>query len=183
MSGPLGPAAPSPVTVRPPSAEVIDAVKQSYRAVADRPARLAEAFYGHLFEMAPQLRPMFPADMTAQMQKMSDTLLTAIAHLDTRDTARLETALRRLGADHHTRYRVEPEHYTYVGHALTRAVRDVSGPGYSGSLSSAWIAVYQWVAAQMTAGAAAPPTTDGDGSGVEVPQQRGREAAVAPRAR
>lgn len=176
VSRPLGQAA-APVAVRPPSAEAVAAVKQSFRAVADRPARLAEEFYAHLFEMAPQLRSMFPADMTTQMQKMADTLIAAVAHLDTRDTTRLETALHRLGADHHARYRVQAEHYMYIGHALTRAVRDLAGPGYSGALSSAWIAVYQWVAAHMIAGAEAP--ADVDDAGVEVPRQRGRDADVA----
>ncbi|NMI02067.1 globin domain-containing protein [Pseudonocardia acidicola] len=134
---------------------MIATVRASCLAVAHRPVRLAEAFYAHLFEMAPQLRAMFPPDLTGQMQKMSDTLLGAIAQLDTADTTELEAALRQLGADHRTRFRVESEHYKYIGHALTRAVRDVSGQGYSGSLSSAWIAVYQWVATHMTAGAQA----------------------------
>jgi hemoglobin-like flavoprotein len=121
--------------------------------VADRPVRLAEAFYEHLFDIAPQLRAMFPDDLTAQMQRMSDTLLGAIARLETFDTAQLEAALRRLGADHRTRHGVEAEQYRYVGHALTRAVRDLAGLGYSGALSSSWIAVYQYLAGHMTAGA------------------------------
>jgi hemoglobin-like flavoprotein len=143
----------APILVRRPAPEVIAAVSASCQAVADRPVRLAEAFYEHLFEIAPQARTMFPADMTAQMQRMSDTLVGAIAQLEKFDTAQLEAALRRLGADHRTRYGVEAEQYRYVGHALTRAVRDVAGLGYSGALSSAWIAVYQYLAGHMTAGA------------------------------
>jgi hemoglobin-like flavoprotein len=142
-----------PVQVRRPAPEVIAAVSASCQAVADRPVRLAEAFYGHLFEIAPQLRAMFPADMTAQMQRMTDTLVGALAQLEKFDTAQLEAALRRLGADHRTRHGVEAEQYRYVGHALTRAVRDVAGLAYSGALSSAWIAVYQYLAGHMTAGA------------------------------
>ncbi len=142
-----------PIQVRRPAPEVIAAVSKSCQAVADRPVRLAEAFYEHLFEIAPQLRTMFPADMTAQMQRMSDTLVGALAQLQRFDTAQLEAALRRLGAEHRTRYGVEAEQYRYVGHALTRAVRDVAGLAYSGALSSAWIAVYQYLAGHMTAGA------------------------------
>ena len=153
MSRPQAVGAPAPVGVPRPSSAVIEAVRSSCLAVADRPVQLAEVFYAHLFAMAPQLRPMFPPDMTGQMQKMTDTLLGAIGQVDTADPTELVNALRRLGADHRTRYRVEPEHYDYIGHALTRAVRDVAGDAYSGSLSSAWIALYQWVAAHMTAGA------------------------------
>ena len=132
---------------------MIAAVSASCRAVVDRPVRLAEVFYEHLFEIAPQLRAMFPVDMTTQMQKMSDTLLFAIGQLESLDTAALEAALRHLGATHRTRYGVEAEQYRYVGHALTRAVRDVAGLAYSGALSSSWIAVYQYVEAHMGAGA------------------------------
>lgn len=122
--------------------------------MADRPVALAETFYQHLFDIAPQARAMFPPDMTGQMQKMTDTLLTAIRTLAGADTTELESALRQLGAQHRTHYGVAPDHYLYIGHALTRAVRDLSGPLWSGSLSSAWIAVCQWVATHMIDGSA-----------------------------
>ena len=157
-AGPVRPpvpnAPPRPPPVAPPSDAVIALVQRSCAAVADRPVALAEAFYQHLFEIAPHTRAMFPPDMTGQMQKMSDTLLTAITTLAGGDTAELETVLHRLGAQHRTHYQVAPEHYLYIGHALTRAVRDVSGPLWSGTLSSAWIAVYQWVATHMIDGSA-----------------------------
>ena len=138
-----------------PSPEVMDAVQKSCLAVAERPVLLAEVFYGHLFEMAPWLRPMFAADMTDQMQKMTDTLLAAVAQLSTADTADLEVLLYRMGTDHYVRHQVEPSHYVYVAHALTRAVRDVAGLEYSSYLSSAWIALCQWVSMHMCAGARA----------------------------
>jgi hemoglobin-like flavoprotein len=162
-----------PSMVRRPSPAVIDAVQNSCRAVAARPVRLAEEFYANLFEMAPQVRAMFPDDMSGQMQKMTDVLLGAIAQIATRDTVELEGALRRLGATHRTRYGVEAEHYGYIGHALTRAVREVAGPAYSGALSSSWIALYQWVAAHMIAGA--------DGVDQEVVVDPARIALPEPR--
>lgn len=160
--------------VRPPSPAVLADVRSSCRAVADRPVRLAEVFYAHLFEMVPDVRAMFPDDLTHQMQKMTDALLGAIAELDADDTSALEVELHRLGARHRTRFGVQPAHYMYIGHALTRAVRDVAGPGYSGSLSSSWIAVYQWVAAHMMAGA--------DAVGAKEPQvpQQGRPMGPLP---
>ncbi len=162
-AGPVGPpvpnAPPRPPPVAAPSDAVIALVQQSCAVVADRPVALAEAFYQHLFDMAPHARAMFPPDMTGQMQKMSDTLLTAITTLAGGDTAELEIVLHRLGAQHRTHYQVAPEHYLYIGHALTRAVRDVSGPLWSGTLSSAWIAVYQWVATHMINGSTTDLTT------------------------
>jgi hemoglobin-like flavoprotein len=158
--------------IRRPSAAVITAVRDSCRAVANRPVRLAEAFYQHLFEMAPATRAMFPDDMTDQMQKMTDTLLGAIAALDGADLAGLEAALHRLGAAHKTNYGAVTEHYLYIGHALTRAVRDVAGPAYSGSLSSSWIALYQWVAAHMLEGARAVRPEPEPVAAPTLPQQR-----------
>jgi hemoglobin-like flavoprotein len=171
-----------------PSPEVMEAVQRSCLAVAERPERLAEVFYGHLFEMAPWLRPMFSVDMTDQMQKMTDTLLGAIGQLATTDTADLEVLLYQMGTDHYVRYQVEPAHYVYVAHALTRAVRDVSGWEYSSYLSSAWIALSQWVTMHMCAGARAAmadapvetlasslprPRSDSDSDGARSPR-RGR---------
>ena len=61
-------------------------------AVVDKPVRLAEAFYGHLFTMAPGLRPMFADDLSEQMQRMTDILLAVITQLSRTDTSRLENA-------------------------------------------------------------------------------------------
>lgn len=172
--------------VRRPSRAVIEAVQASCLAVAERPVRLAEEFYASLFEMAPQLRGMFQEDMSAQMQTMTDVLLGAIAQIATADTAELEVVLRRLGATHRTRYGVENVHYGYIGHALTRAVREVAGPAYSGALSSSWIALYQWVAAHMIAGADAVDDEEiaGGQSPVALPEPRAprdRAATAVPR--
>jgi hemoglobin-like flavoprotein len=138
-----------------PSADTIEAVQKSCLAVADKPVRLAEAFYHHLFAMAPSLRPMFAEDLSAQMQKMTDTLLAIIEQLATTNTSKLENGLYRMGVDHYRRYGVEPTHYLYVAHALTRAVRDITGWDFSSRLSSSWISVCQWITTLMCAGARA----------------------------
>lgn len=151
---PAGPTAPA---VRRPSPAVIRAVADSCRFVANRPVQLTETLYVHLFEMAPGLRAKFPPDMREQMQRMTDTLLTAIQQLAKDDTAEIEETLRKLGADHRARHGVQPEHYVYIGHALTRAVRDLTGVEWSGSLSSSWIAVTQWLTALMNAGESPAP--------------------------
>jgi len=109
--------------------------------VPGRGFRVLELSVQAVCHRPPHLRSMFPADMSGQMQKMTDTLLGAITQIATTDTAKLEVALHRLGSDHRTRYGVESEHYAYIGHALTRAVRELAGPVYTGSLSSSWIAV------------------------------------------
>lgn len=129
-------------------------VRASCAAVADRPALLAEHFYDHLFELAPQVREMFPEDMTLQNERMSGALMKAVkgAH----NPARVEAMLRHMGAAHSRHHSVAPEHYPYVGRALVRAVRDLS-PEWAPALGSAWVQVYEWMAAHMVLGAEAGP--------------------------
>jgi hemoglobin-like flavoprotein len=126
-------------------------------AVQQRPVQLAEAFYEHLFEMAPSAREMFPDDLSEQMQKMTTALLGVVATLSNADSpgrhdtrvAALERSLRQLGTVHRDRWQVRPEHYLYIPHALTRAVRDVAGAAWCGALSSRWIGLVQWINSHM----------------------------------
>ena len=87
----------------------VEAIQGSLAAVRQRPVELAEVFYDQLFAMVPAGGAMFPPDLTAQMQRMTTTLLTAIATLgdayaDGHDgqLAALERSLRQLGAAHAT---------------------------------------------------------------------------------
>ncbi len=135
--------------MRPP-ADVMAVVQRSAAAIRDRPIMLAEAFYRHLFILAPGLREMFPADMSAQNEKLVGALLDSIQALVEPEgyAERMERALYRLGVQHAHRHAVKPEHYPYVGHALVRAVREVADDT-SASTSSAWISVYNWMTANM----------------------------------
>ena len=114
----------TPVPQRPARRDVI-AIKASLAAVRRERVALAESFYAHLFEMAPAARTMFASDMAAQMQRMTDVLLSTLSGLE-HETPALEAKLRALGVLHRDRWQVQPAHYLYITHALTRAVRDVS---------------------------------------------------------
>ena len=154
------PEAERPAICRRPARTDVAAIQSSLGAVQRRPVQLAEAFYAHLFELAPPARALFPTDLTQQMQKMATALIGVVTTLsdtyqdgqDGQITA-LEQALARLGALHRTRWQIQPEHYHYIPHALTRAVRDVAGPAWCGTLSSNWIALIQWINSHMLAGA------------------------------
>ncbi|WP_306216391.1 globin domain-containing protein [Actinoplanes sp. RD1] len=133
-----------------PDAEAMAVVQRTAAAVADRPVALAEKFYEHLFELAPAVRTMFPPDMTAQNDKLCRALFQCVGALVSSDEEMVRTvsALRRLGAHHEQHHAVRPEHYPYVGHALVRAVRDLSQE-WSTSASSSWVWVYEWMTAHM----------------------------------
>lgn len=135
-----------------PDAATMRIVQRGATMIADRPVALAESFYHHLFSLAPGVRSMFPADMTAQNDKLCGALLTAIQALvePERYADGMERDLEDLGRQHSHRFGVLPAHYPYVGQALVRAVRDVTGDRTT-STSSAWIWVYDWLTAHMLA--------------------------------
>lgn len=113
------------------------------------PDGFARRFYGHLFERAPALRRLFPADMTLQRMKLVQTLGVVAAGLD--EPERLTGLLEELGARHRG-YGVKFAHYVEVGEALIAALAEVNGPGFTDNARSAWQRLYAWVAEQMRRG-------------------------------
>ncbi|ADH70301.1 globin domain-containing protein [Nocardiopsis dassonvillei] len=145
-----------------PAPAVIEAVRQSCSALPPGSTRLADRFYQNLFEMAPAVRDMFPANMQTQKERMAFALLEVVRYLD--EPEEVAGYLRRLGAQHKRDMDIKPEHYPYVGRALVRAVSEVS-PTWSSSMSSAWIVVYEWITANMLAGAREAESGGSAGSG------------------
>ena len=115
--------------------------------LAAEPDRAASAFYAALFEDAPGLRSLFPADMTEQGRKLAATL--ALAADAAGDWERLGPVLDAL-ARRHLAYGVRPEHYPPVGRALLKTLR---ASGASAAEAAAWSRLYDAVAARMIAAA------------------------------
>ncbi|MFC9087781.1 globin domain-containing protein [Nocardiopsis dassonvillei] len=157
-----------------PAPAVIEAVRQSCSALPPGSTRLADRFYQNLFEMAPAVRDMFPANMQTQKERMAFALLEVVRYLD--EPEEVAGYLRRLGAQHKRDMDIKPEHYPYVGRALVRAVSEVS-PTWSSSMSSAWIVVYEWITANMLAGAREAESGGSAGSGESRTARHGRPAA------
>ncbi|WDZ91459.1 globin domain-containing protein [Nocardiopsis sp. HUAS JQ3] len=164
-----------------PAPAVIEAVRQSCSALPPGSTRLADRFYQNLFEMAPAVRDMFPANMQTQKERMAFALLEVVRYLD--EPEEVAGYLRRLGAQHKRDMDIKPEHYPFVGRALVRAVSEVS-PTWSSSMSSAWIVVYEWITANMLAGAREAEGGSGGsrtaGNGGSGTAGHGRTAASPP---
>jgi hemoglobin-like flavoprotein len=77
--------------------------------------RPAHEFYRRLFELAPEVRPMFNREMGLQAKKFSDMLAWVITHLENPDELCRE--MRELGA-RHSGYGVKIDQYAPVGSAL-----------------------------------------------------------------
>lgn len=115
------------------------------------PVALTEEFYRSLFERAPAIRSLFPANLSPQSERLCRELLDTVTQLD-KTPKEAEQRLLLLGYYHHFRG-VRPEHYPYVGHALTDALKEVViDPPLSSHARSAFIAVYEAMAAPMVRG-------------------------------
>jgi nitric oxide dioxygenase len=128
-----------------------DHVRRTFALVAPIAPVAAELFYGRLFELAPQLRALFPglpgtAAMAAQGAKLMQTLAVAVAHLDT--LGQIAPAIEAL-ARRHIAYGVEPAHYDTVGAALLWTLGQGLGDAFTPEVEAAWAALYGVLAATM----------------------------------
>ncbi|MBV9261437.1 MAG: hemin receptor [Pseudolabrys sp.] len=117
----------------------IDLVQQSFAKVTPISDQAATLFYGRLFEIAPEVKAMFPADMAEQRKKLMATLSVVVNGLTKLDT--ILPAASGL-AKKHVGYGVKPAHYTPVGAALLWTLEQGLGPAWTPQLKDAWTAAY-----------------------------------------
>lgn len=109
-----------------------------------------QAFYTRLFELAPEVRPMFGANLDAQVRKLSDMLGWIIANLD--DPGTLMTTLQHLGS-RHAEYGVVVDHYAPVGSALIWMFQQTLGDRFTQEMEAAWLDAYATISRDMERGA------------------------------
>jgi hemoglobin-like flavoprotein/NO-binding membrane sensor protein with MHYT domain len=131
--------------------EQIELVQQTYRGVERAGGEVANLFYQRLFEIAPELRDLFPADLSDQKDKLLAVLASAILNLHKIES--VTPVIRDLGR-RHVYYGVEPAHYRPVGEALVWAIERVLGAGFTPAAKEAWIAAYTTLTKVMTDAAA-----------------------------
>lgn len=127
----------------------VQLVQTSFKAVVPIAAQAADLFYDRLFEIAPQVRPLFPADMSSQKMKLVAMLATAVNNLHQVDT--ILPAVRDLGSRHRG-YGVTADHYAPVGQALLWTLEQGLGPAFTPEVKSAWTEAYTTLAGAMQAG-------------------------------
>ncbi|MGZ5924548.1 MAG: globin family protein, partial [Rhizomicrobium sp.] len=99
----------------------------------------ATLFYERLFEIAPEVKQMFPSDMTEQRKKLMVTLAYVVTGLDKLDA--ILPAASAL-AKKHVDYGVKPSHYAPVGAALLWTLEKGLGAAWTPGLASAWTNAY-----------------------------------------
>jgi nitric oxide dioxygenase len=126
--------------------EQIALVQTSFSKVAPISDKAAEIFYGRLFDIAPDVTAMFPADMTEQRKKLMATLAYVVNGLD-----KLDTVLPAAS------YGVTASHYAPVGAALLWTLERGLGPAWTPEVSAAWTAAYTTLAGFMIGEAYSAP--------------------------
>ncbi|MDU0112510.1 methyl-accepting chemotaxis protein [Psychrosphaera aquimarina] len=117
----------------------ISLVKDSWQKVVPISEQAAEIFYRTLFELDPSLKALFSSDITEQGKKLMAMLDTAVKLLEQPD--KLIPAVQKLG-ERHVGYKVTPEHYVTVGHALIKTLEIGLGDKFTEEIKTAWLAIY-----------------------------------------
>jgi hemoglobin-like flavoprotein len=117
----------------------ITLVQTSFAQVAPIAATAADLFYARLFEIAPQLRAMFPDDLAEQKKKLMAMLGTVVGGLDRLES--LMPAVRALG-QRHKGYGVTAEDFYPVGSALLWTLEQGLGDAFTADTKDAWVTAY-----------------------------------------
>lgn len=125
-------------------------VRTSFSLVVPIQDTVSSLFYGRLFAIAPNLRRLFSEDITDQKRKLMAVLSSCVGRLH--DFPALAPVVRELGA-RHVGYGAKREHYASVAQALLWALEKGLGDLFTFEVRSAWIKVYDLLAAAMQAGA------------------------------
>jgi hemoglobin-like flavoprotein len=124
----------------------VELVQSSFQKVAPAADAVAQIFYDRLFAIAPEVRPMFPDDMTDQRAKLMRMLGTAVTNLHRIEA--IVPVVQDLGR-RHVAYGVKDAHYDTVAAALIWTLEQGLGDDFTPQLKDAWVAAYTTLAIVM----------------------------------
>lgn len=99
----------------------------------------ADLFYAKLFELNPELKPLFKGDLKEQGAKLMTMLDTVVKSLDNIEA--IIPAAQKSGA-RHVSYGVKDEDYDTVAEALLWTLGQGLGDDFTDEVKEAWIAAY-----------------------------------------
>ena len=111
--------------------------------IADTAAKL---FYSKLFELDPELKPLFKGNMDEQGRKLMQVIGVAVNGLD--DLDMIVPVVQDLGK-RHVDYGVKAKDYNTVGTALIWTLQQGLDNKFTPEVEEAWIVVYSLLANTM----------------------------------
>jgi hemoglobin-like flavoprotein len=139
-------------------------IADSWRLVVPIKETAADLFYRRLFEIRPDYRSLFPADMSAQKRKLITMLSFIVKSLDWPESAWREDVseaddlflvVLAMGRRHGALYKIPRESYDSVGEALIWTLDQGLGEAFRPDVKTAWLRVYGLLAKTMLLGSAA----------------------------
>jgi hemoglobin-like flavoprotein len=141
----------------------IDAVTRSYARLTASERQLSARFYERLFTVAPNLRRLFPENLTVLQGHFEAALALVVRNLNDMDA--LKDALRDLGAQH-VHWGARPEDYVTARDALVAAIGSFS-PDWTPALEAHWRAAITAIIVPMLEGAAVHTALEAERIGEE----------------
>jgi hemoglobin-like flavoprotein len=131
--------------------EQVKLVQQTFGQVAPIADKAADLFYDRLFAIAPEVRSLFPSDLTEQKKKLMQMIAVAVTNLH--QVEKIVSAVEDLGR-RHAGYGVAAKHYEPVGAALLWTLEQGLGPSFTPPVKAAWTETYMTLAGVMQKAAA-----------------------------
>ncbi|MEM0912720.1 MAG: globin family protein [Pseudomonadota bacterium] len=126
--------------------EQIELVQDSFKKVAPIADKAAELFYGKLFEIAPEVKPLFKEDISEQGAKLMQMIGIAVRGLNNLES--IVPAVQQLGRNH-VGYGVKEEHFAPVAEALLWTLEQGLGEDWNDKLKAAWTEAYVILSSTM----------------------------------
>lgn len=121
-------------------------MQENWRAVIAQQEAFGARFYERLFELAPEVKPLFKNDIHRQANMLVQALDLIVMSLD--DLPGL-MPIARTFALRHRDYGVKPLHYGLVGQALLLTLEEKLGAGFTGEARRAWSEAYAALSTAM----------------------------------
>jgi hemoglobin-like flavoprotein len=130
--------------------EQIARVRACFDELTPRTPELADRFHARLFAMNPQLRPLFPRDLSSHKQDFAAGLRHVVRHLGRIDA--LTPMLMDIGS-RQARSGLTPGHFGLARESLLATLRDMAGPRWTPELELDWTEALNAVVSIMVLGA------------------------------
>jgi hemoglobin-like flavoprotein len=142
-------------------------VRNSFKKIEPIATQAGEDFYRRLFEVAPELRSMFPEDMNGQHAKLINVLGTVISNLymislpvtTLQEAETFMPQVRSLGR-RHSAYGVTDAHFDTLGQVLIWTLRKHVGEGFTDEVEEAWLTIFDLLSRVMKEGMKKQPTVE-----------------------
>ena len=121
-------------------------VKNSWSYVIVNADEAGQLFYKRLFEVAPEVKPLFKSDIKEQARKLMNMVTYIVTKLQKLNE--IVDEVKSL-AQRHGKYGVKPHYYQVVGSSLIWTLKEGLGDKWNVETEQAWTAVYTTLADAM----------------------------------